>query len=74
MVQSLSGGSGKPFRMTLTLICSLHESLTIAKIIACAVRCKRTSRDYAGDGEFKRPKRKLACATAALQVRCNFMR
>jgi hypothetical protein len=26
MDQSLSGGSGKPLRMTLTLICSLRES------------------------------------------------
>jgi hypothetical protein len=34
MDQSVSGGSGKPLRMTLTLNCSLRESSTMREIIA----------------------------------------
>ena len=41
MDQSLSGGSGNPFRMTLTLICSGRESSDMREIIiACVVRFK----------------------------------
>ena len=36
MDQSLSGGSGNPSRMTLTLIRSFLESSNIREIIACA--------------------------------------
>jgi len=37
MDQSLSGGSGNPFRMTLTLICSGRELSNMREIIACVV-------------------------------------
>ena len=36
MDQSLSGGSGNPSRMTLTVICSFRESWDMQEIIACA--------------------------------------
>ena len=36
MDQSLSGGSGAPLRMTLTLICSFRGSSDMREIIACA--------------------------------------
>ena len=35
--QSLSGGSGNPLRMTLTLICSFRAFSDMRKIITCAV-------------------------------------
>ena len=50
MDQSLSGGSGNPSRMTLTVICSFRESSNMREIIACA--------DFS-DG--KTPKRKFMC-------------
>ncbi len=54
MDQSLSGGSGNPWRMTLTLICSLRESSTMREIIACV--------NFSGR---KQPKRKLLCYSGA---------
>jgi hypothetical protein len=48
--QSLSGGSGAPLRITLTLICSFGESSDMRQIIACA--------DFLNGNQ---PKRKFMC-------------
>ena len=50
MDQSLSGGSGKPSRMTLTVIRSCREFSDMREIIARA--------------NFSRPKRKFVCYSA----------
>ena len=47
MLQSLSGGSGEPFRMTLTFICSRRGSSNMPKIIPCT--------DFSGPQDNEEP-------------------
>ena len=51
MAQSLSGGSGSPSRMTLTLICLFRESWTMRDNYSMHRRVDIDITDYADVGE-----------------------